>query len=114
MPTGLINLAVTTRDTGMKQVVAAVEGTKPWPSLPADVQSLAGTSLDTAFSAADSAAAAEPTNFGLRMQAAYAYAVARDYKYATAKAPRFHFARGAQTNLYGLYFGACLDVEAAA
>jgi hypothetical protein len=112
METGLLELLVPSKKTGMSRVCITCAGKKPWPDAHVDAEDLTGEALDTKFEEADTAAAADPVNGHLRMQAAFAYAVARDYKYGCASAPRFHFAHGAQSALRTRYAQAALTMEA--
>ena len=96
----------------MARVCITCAGKKPWPDAHVDAKDLTGADLDAKFDEADAAAAADPINSHLRMHAAFAYAVARDYKYGSASAPRFHFGHGAQSSLRARYVQASLTLEA--
>ena len=110
--TGLLDLKVESSKRGMPVLCAAAKGEKPWPDIYADAGDLDGTSLDAKFDEADAAAAAKPTDWAARMNAAYAYAIARDYKYACAESPLFHFGHGLQSKLRNLYAGSTLTINA--
>ena len=110
--TGLLDLKVESSLQGMPVLCTAAKGEKPWPDVYVDAGDLDGAALDIKFDAADADAAAHPTDSLLRMNAAYAYAVARDYKYACAESPLFHFGHGLQSTLRNLYCGAALTINA--
>ena len=110
--TGMLDLKVETSQQGMPEICAAADGSKLWPDIYVDGEDLDGAALDAKFDTADKAAAEAPDNANLRMAAAFAYAVARDYKCATASSPLFHFAMGAQGALRVLYGEAILTLEA--
>lgn len=114
METGILDLAIASSKAGMLRVSSACLGAETWPDVYVDAQDLDGTHLDSKFDAADTAASAVPENFKLRMDAAFAYAVARDYKNATAASPLFFFGHQAQGRLRSLYCQATMTLDARA
>ena len=109
--TGLLTTKQADKTAGMKAVSAALTG-GDWPDIFDELKTLDGAELDAAFAKADQAAAAAPENFALRMEAAYAYALARDFHYTVASAQRFYYARGAQEAIRGLYGVGVIDILA--
>lgn len=113
MKTGLDKLDKATRILGMQTIAAAAAGQKPWVSLVDGLTNISGDELKDAMTAADSKASGDPGNNTLRMEAAYAFAVYRDYLYGMA-AGRYPYALGVHQSLRGLYEGGKMHIDASA